>query len=124
MMPYPIYTMERIGTGELASCPSYTALASMDSLTVEELHSLRLAIFDNAENLHKEAKLLLEHGMFSRAYLLAHFCFEELGKIPIIIGAIGRFKAGETVDWRKLRKRFYSHTAKISSKTITTTRLV
>lgn len=87
----------------------------MDSLTIEELHSLRLAIFDNAENFHKEAKLLLEHGMFSRAYLLSHFCFEELGKIPIIVGAIGQISAGTTVDWKKLKKRFYSHMAKIAS---------
>lgn len=87
----------------------------MDSLSIKELHSLRLAIFDNAERLHKEAKLLLDHGMYSRAYLLAHFCFEELGKIPIVVGAIGRIKAGKTVDWKRLRKRFYSHTEKIAS---------
>lgn len=87
----------------------------MNSLSITELHTLRLAIFDNAENLHKEAKLLHEHKMFSRAYLLAHFCFEELGKIPIIVGAVGKLTAGESVDWRKLKKRFYSHTAKIAS---------
>lgn len=87
----------------------------MEKLTVEELHSLRLKIFDNAENLQKEAKLLLEHGMISRAYLLAHFCFEELGKIPIIVGAIAKNISTETVDWKKLRKRFYSHTEKIVS---------
>ena len=87
----------------------------MNSLSINELHTLRLAIFDNAERLHKEAKLLHENNMFSRAYLLAHFCFEELGKIPIIIGAIGKLMAGEPVDWKKLKKRFYSHTEKIAS---------
>lgn len=87
----------------------------MNSLSIYELHTLRLAIFDNAENLYKEAKLLHEHNMFSRAYLLAHFCFEELGKIPIIVGAIGKQMAGESVDWRKFKKRFYSHTEKIAS---------
>lgn len=87
----------------------------MDTLTIKELHSLRMAIFDNAENLHKEAKLLLEYGMLSRAYLLAHFCFEELGKIPIIVGAIAKINSGEVVDWRKLKKRFYNHTEKIAS---------
>ena len=78
----------------------------MNSLSINELHTLRLAIFDNAERLHKEAKLLHENNMFSRAYLLAHFCFEELGKIPIIIGAIGKLMAGEPVDWKKLKKRY------------------
>lgn len=87
----------------------------METLTIKELHSLRIAIFNNAENLQKEAKLLLEHEMFSRAYLLAYFCFEELGKIPIIVGAIARIELGETVDWKKLKKRFYNHTKKITS---------
>lgn len=87
----------------------------MEKLTVKELHLLRLKIFDNAENLQKEAKLLFEHEMISRAYLLAHFCFEELGKIPIIVGAIAKIESGEIVDWKKLRKRFYSHTEKIAS---------
>ena len=87
----------------------------MNSLSITELHALRLVIFDNAENLHKEAMLLHEHKMFSRAYLLAHFCFEELGKIPIIVGAIGKLTAGDSVDWRRLKKRFYSHTKKIAS---------
>lgn len=87
----------------------------MNTLSVNELHTLRLAIFDNAEKLHNEAKLLHEHKMFSRAYLLAHFCFEELGKIPIIVGAIGKLIKGESVDWKKFKKRFYSHTEKIAS---------
>lgn len=87
----------------------------MNSLSIYELHTLRLSIFENAENLYKEAKLLHEHKMFSRTYLLAHFCFEELGKIPIIVGAIGKQITGESVDWRRLKKRFYSHTEKISS---------
>ncbi|MCP9759183.1 AbiV family abortive infection protein [Aquitalea sp. S1-19] len=87
----------------------------MNALSITELHSLRLSIFNNAENLHKEAILLHEHKMFSRAYLLAHFCFEELGKIPIIVGAIGKLTTGEPVDWKKLKKRFYSHTEKIAS---------
>lgn len=87
----------------------------MDSLTIEELNTLRLAIFDNAEALQKEAKLLLENNMVSRAYLLAHFCFEELGKIPIIVGAIAKISSGNSVNWKKLKKRFYSHTEKIAS---------
>ncbi|MCY1278736.1 abortive infection protein, AbiV family [compost metagenome] len=87
----------------------------MKTFSERELHELRLAIFDNAEALHKEAKLLLKHGMYSRAYLLAHFCFEELGKIPIVVGVIGRLMKGETPDWKKVDKRFYSHEEKIGS---------
>ena len=87
----------------------------MQSLDISALHSLRLTIFDNAEELHKEAKLLFEHEMYARAYLLAYYCFEELGKIPIIVGALGKLHAGENVDWKKVLKRFYNHTAKIAS---------
>ncbi|MBZ0226702.1 MAG: AbiV family abortive infection protein [Comamonas sp.] len=87
----------------------------MKTLSERELHELRLAIFDNAEALQKEAKLLLTHGMHSRAYLLAHFCFEELGKIPIIVGVIGQLMKGETPNWKNVGKRFYSHEEKIGS---------
>ncbi len=47
--------------------------------------------------------------------MLAHYCFEELGKIPIIVGAIGKLTSGDSVDWKKLKKRFYSHTEKIAA---------
>lgn len=87
----------------------------MKNLSERELHELRLAVFDNAEALQKEAKLLLAHGMHSRAYLLAHFCFEELGKIPILVGVVGQLRKGETPDWKRVQKRFYSHEAKIGS---------
>lgn len=87
----------------------------MDTLSIRELHELRLAIFDNAEALHREAGLLLKNGMYSRAYLLAHFCFEELGKIPIVVGIVGQLIKGQSVDWKKARKRFSNHEAKIAS---------
>jgi hypothetical protein len=90
-------------------------LAVMQSLDIFALHELRLAVFDNAEELHKEAKLLFQHKMFSRAYLLAYYCFEELGKIPIVVGVIGKLIANEHVDWKTVEKRFYSHTSKIES---------
>lgn len=87
----------------------------MHTLSIRELHALRLAIFDNAEALHREADLLLKNCMYSRAYLLAHFCVEELGKIPIVVGAIGQLTKGAAVDWKKVKKRFSNHEAKIAS---------
>ncbi len=87
----------------------------MHTLSIHELHALRLAIFGNAEALHREADLLLKNGMYSRAYLLAHFCVEELGKIPIVVGVIGQLVKGEVVDWKKVKKRFSNHEAKIAS---------
>ena len=103
----------------LRRLPPWSALARtlgvMNTLSVRELHALRLAIFDNAETLHREADLLLKNGMYSRAYLLAHFCFEELGKIPIVVGVIGGLSRGEAIDWKKVKKRFSNHEAKIAS---------
>jgi len=87
----------------------------MHTLSIRELHTLRLAIFDNAEALHQEADLLLKHGLYSRAYLLAHFCFEELGKIPIVVGVIGTLAKGEAIDWKKVKRRFTNHESKIAS---------
>ena len=80
-----------------------------------QLHQLRLQIFDNAESLYKEAKLLHEHGFNARAYLLAYYSCEELGKLPIIVGVVGRLTAGEVVDWKKVMKRFRDHKAKVDS---------
>lgn len=87
----------------------------MNKLTIDQLHMLRIRIFDNAESLHKEAKLLLDNGFFARAFLLAYFSCEELGKIPIVVGVIGRLLRNETVDWRKITKRFRDHKQKIGS---------
>ena len=87
----------------------------MHKLTNEDLHRLRLRIFDNAESLHKEAKVLFENGYFARAFLLAYFCCEELGKIPIVVGVIGRRLRGEAIDWKHVMKRFRGHKEKIDS---------
>ena len=87
----------------------------MNELTIDQLHQLRLCIFDNAESLYKEAKLLLDNRFYARAYLLAYFTCEELGKIPIIVGVIGRLLKNEAVDWKKVMKRFRDHRAKVDS---------
>lgn len=87
----------------------------MEKLTIDQLHELRLRIFDNAESLHKEAKLLHDHGFYARAFLLAYFTCEELGKIPIIVGVIGRLLKNEVVDWKKTIRRFRDHKAKVDS---------
>lgn len=87
----------------------------MEKLSVLELHKLRIAIFENAKSLHNEAKVLHAHEMYSRAYLLAHFCIEELGKLPIVLGVVARVSNGKVVQWGKVKKRFCSHTEKIGS---------
>ena len=87
----------------------------MKKLNIDQLHELRLSIFDNAESLHKEAKLLYDNGMYARAYLLAYFSCEELGKIPIIVGALGQLIQDKEEDWSKVNNRFHNHKAKVES---------
>lgn len=87
----------------------------MKTLTIEQLHSLRKFIFRNAESFYKEAQCLHKHGFYARAYLSAYFTMEELGKLPMVVGAIGRLLTNQEVDWKKLQKRFTSHTRKIES---------
>ena len=87
----------------------------MKQLSIDELHGLRLRIFDNAESLHKEAKVLLDAGFHARAYLLAHFACEELGKLPIIVGIVGSLMKNEVVDWNKAMKRLRDHKSKVDS---------
>lgn len=87
----------------------------MDNLTIAQLHKLRLLIFDNAESLYRESILLNNNGFYARAYLLAYFSLEELGKIPIVVGAIGQIIQGNEVNWDRIRKRFRNHKAKVES---------
>lgn len=87
----------------------------MRQLSIDELHALRLRIFDNAESLHKEAKTLFEAGFHARAYLLAYFACEELGKLPIIVGIVGDLIKKEAVDWKKALKRLRDHKSKVDS---------
>jgi AbiV family abortive infection protein len=87
----------------------------MKQLTIDELHELWLSIFDNAESLHKEAKFLFEKDFYARAYLLAYFACEELGKLPIIVGIVGRLIKKEPIDWNKALKRLRDHKSKVDS---------
>lgn len=89
--------------------------AKMKSLTIDELHDLRNAIFENAESFYKEAKCLHANGFFARSFLLAYFTVEELGKLPMVAGAIGTLQRGEVVEWGKLKRRFTTHERKIKS---------
>jgi AbiV family abortive infection protein len=87
----------------------------MQQLSIEQLHRLRLQIFDNAESLHKESRLLFDAGLYARSYLLAYFACEELGKLPIIVGVVGAMMKKEPVDWSRTLKRLRDHKSKVDS---------
>jgi hypothetical protein len=46
----------------------------------EQIEVAQLLLVENASALKEEAELLLNHGRFARAYLLAHLGSEELAK--------------------------------------------
>ncbi len=87
----------------------------MRKLSIDQLHAFRLSIFENAESLYEEAILLQENGKYARAYLLAYFACEELGKIPIVVGVISKLMQGKKVDWAHVKRRFRDHKAKVES---------
>lgn len=85
----------------------------MEAMSIAELHELRLAVLSNAVDLAEEAQLLLGHRRWARSFLLAHYSIEELGKIPMIVGVIGRLMSGATIDWREARRRLVDHKEKL-----------
>jgi AbiV family abortive infection protein len=87
----------------------------MKQLTISQLHNLRLCIYHNSELLFQEAKLLLQHQHYARAYLLAHFTTEELGKLPLIVGVVAKLLGGEVVNWKEVLESFNSHKLKVES---------
>ena len=74
------------------------------------LHRIR----DNVFELLQDAKLLRQNGRISRAYTLAYFACEEVGKISVLLGAATRSILEIPVDWKSTRKRFHSHDSKAS----------
>ncbi|WP_447650434.1 AbiV family abortive infection protein [Pseudomonas abietaniphila] len=77
----------------------------MHKLSIQQLQPLRIAIFDNTTELCQEAELLARNEMYTRSYLLAHFCIEELGKLPFILSASWQLENNQTVDWKKNEKK-------------------
>jgi AbiV family abortive infection protein len=68
--------------------------------------------FVNAAQLASEAKLLRENGHLARALSLAILGLEELGKIPLICGAI-LYDPGDVETWRRFWRGLRSHRTKV-----------
>jgi len=92
--------------------------SDMQDLTLEDVYAVRVAIFGNALSLQKEAELLFEHQYFARAYLLAHFVTEELGKLVILAGPAVHLRKGEAVDWTRITRRFLDHGQKVGAENV------
>lgn len=69
-------------------------------------------IFDNAEQLYREARILRENGAFGRALCLHQLSNEECGKLEILGGYAMTITLGHDFSPAKMAKRFRDHEAK------------
>lgn len=87
----------------------------MEDLSLDDIYAVRIAVFGNALSLQKEAELLFQHEYFARAYLLAHFVTEELGKLVILAGPAVDLRKGEAVNWKQITRRFLDRGQKVGA---------
>ena len=69
-------------------------------------------IFDNAEQLYREACVLRDHEAFSRALCLHQLSNEECGKLNILGGYAMTITLGDDFDPAKMAKALRDHEAK------------
>jgi AbiV family abortive infection protein len=86
--------------------------ATMKDLSLRQLGFGISCVKSNAGNLLEEARILKNEKRTARAYALAYTACEELGKIPILVGAAARLSSNQRVDWRSFSRRFRSHESK------------
>lgn len=91
----------------------------MKDLTIEQVHQGIVEIILNASELVDDAEVLCRAGKAARAYGLAYYACEEMGKLPEIIRAFEMLLSGKKVDWRQVTRTFHNHETKaLSSFTI------
>ena len=84
----------------------------IDKGVLRELVSGAQKIFENAESLFNEARLLRANGFFVRALVLHQISLEECAKIEILGGWAMRLLMGHQVDLKKLERIMANHTRK------------
>lgn len=83
-------------------------------LSAENLKEAGIKSFENASELVREARILYEHGCWSRAFFLCCISGEELGKCFITLSAVVNQRASR-FDEKRYRERFRSHGEKTGS---------
>ncbi|MGH9962498.1 MAG: AbiV family abortive infection protein [Pyrinomonadaceae bacterium] len=82
-------------------------------IPLAQLTRARAVILANAEDLVKDALLLLNAKRFARSYALSVLAREEMAKLAIVIRSAYALKAGEPVDWQRFHRRLADHTEKL-----------
>lgn len=78
-------------------------------LTREETEALLDTTLDNARSTLSASELLLEHGLLSQAYTLAHLALEEASKVTMLFGCWLALLMGMALDWSRIWKAWTSH---------------
>ena len=73
-------------------------------LTREETEALLDTTLDNARSTLSASELLLEHGLLSQAYTLAHLALEEASKVTMLFGCWLALLMGMALDWSRIWK--------------------
>lgn len=82
-------------------------------MTSSEIEIARRKVLRNAVALLREARLLMRHRRYARAYALAHLASEEMSKIPMLVRAGLESQVDPAFNWRAVAKRLQSHKAKL-----------
>jgi AbiV family abortive infection protein len=85
-----------------------------NQLTVKDLESIYLKVYQNACELIEEAEILYNHEKFARSHACAQFSIEEFGKLPMLTSIAIKVSKDEKVDWKDLQKRIRNHQSKTS----------
>ena len=83
-------------------------------LTAEKLREAGIKSLENASELVQEARLLYEHGHWSRAVFLCCISGEELGKCFITLSAVVNHRVGKFNE-KRYKQRFRTHEEKTGS---------
>jgi AbiV family abortive infection protein len=105
-------TLPHLSPPHLEKCGTVLQAWPMNQLKVIELCAGAAAISANAAGLIGEAEILHEHKRYSRAYALSYMACEELGKLPILIGAATKLVLRTKVDWKTVTTSFRNHETK------------
>ncbi len=84
----------------------------MTALSFEKLEEAYILVYENAQELLQESRLLFENKRYARSYALAQIAQEELAKLPIIYQEATRAFFREKHDWKNFYKRLRSHESK------------
>jgi AbiV family abortive infection protein len=85
--------------------------SNTQQLTAGKLREAGIKSLENASDLVREARLLYEHGFWSRTIFLCCISGEELGKCFMTLSAVVNHRVGK-FNQRRYKQRFRGHQEK------------